>query len=63
MTAVVNLDESEIALIIQAISRSRLSEGEFTGEEQLALKKIAEKLGRCQQTTGPERPAEGEPWS
>lgn len=63
MVAVVNLDEEEIALLIQAISRARLSEGEFTGKEQLALKTLAEKLGRCRQTTAPERPAEGEPWS
>lgn len=63
MVAVVNLDEDEIALLIQAISRARLSGEEFTGKEQLALKALAVKLGRCQQTTTPETTAEGEPWS
>lgn len=39
----VELSEQEASLVIQAISEVRLS-AEFTAEEQLVLKRLAEKL-------------------
>lgn len=47
MSISVELAEREVALVIQAISEVRLA-ADFTPDEQLALKKVAEKLAHAQ---------------
>ena len=58
----VDLTEAERALLIQAISLVRLG-AEFSADEQLALKRLAERLGQYQQQPGSVPNGDIKPWS
>lgn len=58
----VDLTEAERALLIQAISLVRLG-AEFSADEQLALKRLAERLGQYQQQSGSVPNGDIKPWS